>query len=246
MFTLATKWHFRCGPPHSYCSHFITTKSKAKRDQGFDPDYTLSKKTNSVQIQTSHLQNPLTLTGSKIVRFCIARLCEWIRRKDILFNLLYLLILRCSDFLLYWFLFAVPAIKPRTSCMLGKYAPELHPQPIWFFNLIIQVSLGDVCIYSCRCMHEYMHMWTCMWRPEVNIECLSQLLSILFFKSVSPWTWSSSIHLNWLATEHQRPTWLHILTLGLQNDIFIQTLHGCWRSKLGSSFTDGATHLGPI
>lgn len=136
MFTLVTKQHFRCGPPHSYCSHFIATKTKAKRDQGLDPDYTLSKKTNSVQIQTSHLQTPLSLTRSKIVRFCITCLCGWIRRKDTLFNLLYLLILP-SDFLLYWFVFAVLAIKPRTSCMLGKYTPELHPQPICCFNLII-------------------------------------------------------------------------------------------------------------
>lgn len=140
MFTLVTKQHFRCGPLHflrgTAIAHFIATKTKAKKDQGLDPDYTLSKKTNSVQIQTSHLQTPLSLTRSKIVRFCITCLCEWIRRKDTLFNLLYLLILP-SDFLLYWFVFAVLAIKPRTSCMLGKYTPELHPQPICCFNLII-------------------------------------------------------------------------------------------------------------
>lgn len=79
---------------NSYCSHFMATKTKAKRDQGLVPDYTLS---NLVQIQTSHLQTPLTLTGSKIVRFCITCLCECIR-KDIFFDLLYLLILCCSDF----------------------------------------------------------------------------------------------------------------------------------------------------
>lgn len=78
-------------------------------------------------------------------------------------------------------------------------------------------------------------MGMCMWRSKVNLECLPQLPSTLFFEAGSVTSELTWFWLNWLANKlqgvshHPSPVlWIptHATTFGF--------LHGCWRLKLSS------------
>lgn len=46
------------------------------------------------------------------------------------------------------------------------------------------------CVHACVCAHTYM----CLWRPELDIIVFPPLLSLLFVKTFSRWTWSSLVN----------------------------------------------------
>lgn len=72
-----------------------------------------------------------------------------------------------------------------------------------------------LCRYMCAWM--WVHMQTCMWRPEVNIRFILQSLSTLVFETVPHWTWSSSIQIGLLASELQGSTCLCPAVLKVTN-----------------------------
>lgn len=74
-----------------------------------------------------------------------------------------------------------------------------------------------VCIYVCLA-------YLCMWRSEVNVGCLSQLLALYFFETgfLIKFSLSLPIGLGWLASKLQESAPL----LGLQMYCLAQLLYG--------------------
>lgn len=76
--------------------------------------------------------------------------------------------------------------------MLGKLsAVELYLWPfltLWVYGLrVYAYGCGLVGgTHVCVCMY----VWTCLWRPEVDIECLSWLPTTLFVGRLSYWTFN--------------------------------------------------------
>lgn len=58
----------------------------------------------------------------------------------------------------------------------------------------------DVDLWGCTCAYVCTCMWTCLWRPEVDIECLSWLPTTLFVDRLSCRTFSLLFQLVSLAT----------------------------------------------
>lgn len=76
---------------------------------------------------------------------------------------------------------------------------------LWPFLTLRMYGL-HVCAYGCglvgvhMCVCVYMYVWTCLWRPEVDIECLSWLPTTLFVGRLSCRTFSLLFQLLSLAT----------------------------------------------
>lgn len=80
-----------------------------------------------------------------------------------------------------------------------------------------------VCVHICVCVRE-SHVCTCIGRSEVDVGCLSVLLSLLFWNDISHWTWSSLIQQNYLISELQGSPCVCLLSA-----MIIEACHHAWQ-----------------
>lgn len=92
-----------------------------------------------------------------------------------------------------------------------------------------------VCIYVC-------FAYLCMWRSEVNVGCLSQLLALYVFETgfLIKFSLSLPTGLGWLASKLQESACPHAPLLGLQMYCLAQLLYGY------CVWTQGSSWLTPI
>lgn len=71
--------------------------------------------------------------------------------------------------------------------MYHYYMPNSH---VWLSIIILDSVFVDIFICS---LYAYMSVYTCIWRPEINFEFLSLLITLHLISCdrVCHWTWSS-------------------------------------------------------
>lgn len=97
-----------------------------------------------------------------------------------------------------------------------------------------------VCKCSCMCLCTWVPRWVdvCMWKPEIKVTSLPQLLYILFYPLT--WglkTWSALIQLDEPATNLQSPSIFISLILWLEDSIITPSFYRAsplWGKYLGS------------
>lgn len=97
-----------------------------------------------------------------------------------------------------------------------------------------------ILVCSQVCEGSYTH--ACMWRPEINTVSSSIVFHLRFWSRVSHYGWSSTIQLDWLASESQGPSCLCFPSICPGSSF----LHGYSELNLHSKrFTDGVMSLTP-
>lgn len=128
--------------------------------------------------------------------------------------------------------FTETAMKPGFSrCLyLPVFLHLSHRQKFLMKVFILLVNqFYFIWCFFCMCMYVYVHvhicigLYMCMWRPEVNMGCVPQMLFTLFacHTKVSWWTWYLKIWLKSLASLSQE-SYLHLPIARIAHLAFMQ------------------------